>query len=242
MTRPAPSRLLVSALLLVSLETAAQDSAPASAPAPEERRVTASDAARSGGVEEDPLGAVVAPATLPDGSTAVYGFIGAPELGVGFRQGISGFELEARGRLQWFQLSAALELAARRKVYEGGALSLAPSLGLGVVLNSGATYMDDDNFSGVLLRVTPGLVAGYRVADTVMLLGLLDFPVDIGLSKDQARRFQALGGGGVEVYLGSNLSVLAAGQVGLETFREQPGESQTRLGWSTRLGLGARLF
>lgn len=240
MTRPAPSRLLVSALLLVSLETAAQESAPI--PAPEERRVTASDAARSQGGEQDPLGAVVAPATLPDGATAVYGFIGAPELGVGFRQGIAGFELEARGRLQWFQLSAALELAARRRVYERGALSLAPSLGVGVVLNSGATYMDDDNFSGVLLRVSPGLVAGYRVADTVSLLGLVDLPIDIGLSRDKARRFQALGGGGVEVYLGSNLSVLAAGQLGLETFRERVGQGETRLGWSTRLGLGARLF
>jgi hypothetical protein len=240
MTRPASSRLLVSALLLVSLETSAQDSAPV--PAAGEQRVTTSDAARLQQVEEDPLGAVVAPATLPDGSTAVYGFIGAPELGVGFRQGISGFELEARGRFHWFQLSAALELAARRKVYEQGALSLAPSLGLGVVLNSGATYMDDDNYSGVLLRVSPGLVVGYRVADTVTLLGLVDVPVDIGLSKEQARRFQALGGGGVEVYLGSNLSVLLAGQLGLETFRERPGEGHTRLGWGTRLGLGARLF
>jgi hypothetical protein len=238
MTRPALSRLLVSALLVVSLETAAQ----ASVAAPEERPVTAPDAARNPGEEEDPLGAVVAPTTLPDGSTAVYGFIGAPELGVGFRQGIAGFELEARGRLQWFQLSAALELAARRRVYEYGALSLAPSLGLGVVLNSGATYMDKDNFSGVLLRVSPGLVVGYRVADTVSLLGLVDLPVDIGLSRDKARRFQALGGGGVEVYLGSNLSVLAAGQLGLETFRERVGQGETRLGWSTRLGLGARLF
>ncbi len=238
MTRPALSRLLVSALLVVSLETAAQDSVAA----PEERPITAPDAARNPGEEEDPLGAVVAPATLPDGSTAVYGFIGAPELGVGFRQGIAGFELEARGRLQWFQLSAALELATRRRVYEYGALSLAPSLGLGVVLNSGATYMEKDNFSGVLLRVSPGLVVGYRVADTVSLLGLVDLPVDIGLSRDKARRFQALGGGGVEVYLGSNLSVLAAGQLGLETFRERVGQGETRLGWSTRLGLGARLF
>ncbi|WP_164020648.1 hypothetical protein [Pyxidicoccus trucidator] len=232
MTRPAPSRLLVSALLLVSLETAAQEAAP----------VTVPDAVRSEGVDGDPLGAVVAPATLPDGATSVYGFVGAPELGVGFRQGISGFELEARGRLQWFQLSAALELAARRRVYERGALALAPSLGVGVVLNSGATYMDDDNFSGVLLRVSPGLVASYRVADTVALLGLVDLPIDIGLSQDKARRFQALGGGGVEVYLGSNLSVLASGQLGVETFRERVGQGETRLGWSTRLGLGARLF
>jgi hypothetical protein len=240
MTRPAPFRLLVPVLLLVSLEALAQE--PFTVPAAAgEQRVMGGDAVPGGG-EEDRLGAVVAPVTLPAGATALYGFVGAPELGVGFRQGISGFELEARGRLQWFQLAAVLELGARVKVLERGSLSLAPTLGVGVVLNSGATYMDDDNFSGVLLRVTPGLVAGWRLADTVTLLGLVDVPVDIGLSSDEARRFQALGGGGVEVYLGSNLSVLVAGQLGLETFRERPGLGETRLGWSTRLGLGARLF
>lgn len=161
---------------------------------------------------------------------------------MGFRQGISGFELEARARLQWFQLSASLELAVRRKVLEQGILSLAPTLGLGVVLNSGATYMDDRNYSGVLFRVSPGLVAGWRVADTVSVLGLLDVPVDIGLSNGQSRRIQALGGGGVEVYLGSNLSALAAGQLGVESFQERSGESHTRLGYSVRLGLGVRLF
>ncbi|NMO21302.1 hypothetical protein HPC49_40110 [Pyxidicoccus fallax] len=235
MTRFSPSRLLVSALLLVSFQTsAAQEPATVDSG---EQRVMAVEA-----TEEDRLGAVVAPVTLPSGTTALYGFVGAPELGVGFRQGFGGFEMEARGRLNWFQLSAVLELGARLRVLERGPLTLAPTLGLGVVLNSGATYMDELNFSGVLVRVTPGLVAGYRVADTVTLLGLVDLPVDIGLSEDQARRFQALGGGGVEVYLGSNLSVLLAGQLGLETFRERPGAGETRLGWSTRLGLGARLF
>ncbi|MCP3143786.1 hypothetical protein [Pyxidicoccus xibeiensis] len=235
MTRPALSCSLVFTLLLVSFESAAQESVPP-VPVREEQPVTAA------AEDQDRLGAVVAPVTLPDGATALYGYVGAPELGVGFRQGIAGFELEARGRLQWFQLSAALELAARVKVYESGPLALAPTLGAGVVLNSGATYMDDDNFSGVLLRVSPGLVVGYRLADTVSLVGLVDLPIDFGLTRDKARRFQALGGGGVEVYLGSNLSVLAAGQAGLETFRERVGAGETRFGWAARLGLGARLF
>ncbi|MFP2933130.1 hypothetical protein ACLESO_49875 [Pyxidicoccus sp. 3LG] len=238
MRHPTPSCPIAFALLLVSFAAAAQEPAPA-APTPGEQRVTTVEMTPA---DQDPLGAVVAPVTLPDGSTAIYGFVGAPELGVGFRQGIAGFELEARGRFNWFQLSAALELAARRKVYERGAVALAPSLGLGVVLNSGSTYMDDDNFSGVLFRLSPGLIAGYRVADTVTLLGLVDLPFDVGLTTDKARRFQALGGGGVEVYLGSNLSVLAAGQLGVEAFRERVGESQTRLGWNVRLGLGTRLF
>ena len=238
MTRLVPSSVLVSALLLVSFETFAQESA--SAPAPGEQRVMAGEARSDG--EEDRLGAVVAPVVLPAGSTALYGFVGAPELGVGFRQGLGGVELEARGRLNWFQLSAALELGVRLEVLKRGPLSLAPTLGLGVVLNSGSTYMDDDNFSGVLARVSPGLVAGYKVGDTVARLGLVDLPVDVGLTRETGQRLQALGGGGVEVYLGSNLSVLAAGQVGVETFRERFGDRVTRLGWSTRLGLGARLF
>lgn len=241
MMRSRPSLLLVCALLVSS---GAPAQAPAPAATPGEQRVTAGDAASTGpaAAPEDRLGAVLAPATLPDGSTALYGFVGAPELGVGFRQGISGFELEARGRLQWMQLSASFELAVRRKVLEDGPLTLAPVLGVGLVLNSGATYMDEDNFSGVLLRVSPGLVAGWRVADTVSLVGLLDLPFDLGLGRTRQRRIQALGGGGVELYLGDDISALAAGQLGVETFRERPGASEARLGYAVRLGLGVRLF
>ncbi|RKH47233.1 hypothetical protein [Corallococcus sicarius] len=191
---------------------------------------------------EDPLGAVVAPVMLPPGGTALYGYTGAPEVGLGFRQGIGGFEMEARGRFDWFKLSASLEVLGRKEVLRRGALQLAPSLGLGLVLNSGATYMDEDNFSGVLVRILPGLVASYRLGDTVALLGLVDLPIDLGLSGDKQRRFQALGGLGVEVYLGSGLSLLAAGQMGLETFQEREGAGHTRLGFNARVGLGTRLF
>lgn len=237
MTRLASYPVLMSALFLASASAAQPTSA---AQAGEEGRASSLEApARE---EVDRLGAVLVPVTLPDGTTALYGYAGAPEIGVGFRQGISGFELEARARLNWFQLSTALELAARFKVLERGALTLAPTLALGVVLNSGATYMDDDNFSGVLLRLSPGLIAGLRLAETVSLVGLVDLPLDIGLTKSDSRRFQALGGGGVEVYLGNDVSVLLAGQLGVETFRERAGFSDTRLGWSLKAGLGARLF
>lgn len=231
MMRPGPFLLVLALLLCTGSFAQAPDG---------EQRVMAGAGASL--ASEDRLGAVVAPVTLPDGSTSLYGFMGAPELGVGFRQGISGFELEARGRMQWLQLSASFELAVRRKVLEDGPLSLAPVLGLGLVLNSGATYMDEDNFSGVLLRVAPGLVAGWRVADTVMVLGLVDLPLDLGLGRTRQRRFQALGGGGVEFYLGEGISVLAAGQLGVEAYRRRPGEGEARLGYAVRLGLGTRLF
>ncbi|RKI63418.1 hypothetical protein D7X55_20140, partial [Corallococcus sp. AB049A] len=38
--------------------------------------------------QEDPLGSVVAPVMLPAGATALYGYTGAPEVGLGFRQGL----------------------------------------------------------------------------------------------------------------------------------------------------------
>jgi hypothetical protein len=187
-------------------------------------------------------GAVVAPAALPGGSTALYGYAGAPEVGVGFRQGILGFELEARARFNWFQVSGALEVVGRRQVWERGPLALAPTLGLGLVLNSGATYLDEDNFSGVLLRLSPGLVASYGLTETVSAVGLVELPLDLGLSPTGDRRFQALAGGGAEVYVGSDLTLAALGQLGVESFKERGGASDTRLGWAVRAGLGVRLF
>ncbi|QSQ14403.1 hypothetical protein [Myxococcus landrumensis] len=237
MTHFVSRALLASSLLLASTSAAQQ-----AAPAPPEEGVEEIRFAPRSSDDEDRLGAVIAPATLPGRTTALYGYAGAPELGVGFRQGLSQVELEARARFNWFQISAALELVGRLKVYEEGCVSMAPSLGLGVVFNSGSTYMDDQNFSGVLLRMSPGFVVDWRVAETVSILGLVDVPVDIGLSKSESRRVQALGGGGVEVYLGNGMSVLLAGQLGLEAFREREGLSDTRLGWSLKAGLGARLF
>ncbi|MCP3104438.1 hypothetical protein LZ198_36800 [Myxococcus sp. K15C18031901] len=238
MTRPASLASLLPALLFAAPSVAQEPPATAG----ESGAVGTREAGLEPPSSEDRLGAVLAPVTLPDGATSLYGYAGAPELGVGFRQGISGFELEARARMNWFQLSAALELGMRVKVLERGALTMAPTLGLGVVFNSGATYMDDDNFSGVLLRLSPGLITGWRVAETVTVLGLVDVPVDVGLSKSDSRRVQVLGGGGAEVYLGNDLSVLVAGQLGVESFRERQGVSDTRLGWNLRVGLGARLF
>lgn len=192
--------------------------------------------------EELPFGAVVAPAALPDGATALYGYAGAPEVGAGFRQGIVGFELEARARFNWFQVSGVLEVVGRRQVWTRGPLAVAPSLGLGLVLNSGATGLDEDNFSGVLLRLSPGAVASYRLAEPLALVGQVDLPFDLGLSPTGARRFQALAGGGAEVYVGSDLTLSAVGQLGVETFKEQRGVADTRLGWALRVGLGVRLF
>ncbi|XXF80370.1 hypothetical protein P2318_11635 [Myxococcaceae bacterium GXIMD 01537] len=192
--------------------------------------------------EEDEMGAVVAPAAMPDGATSVYGYAGAPEVGAGFRQGIAGFEVEARARFNWFQVSGVLEVVGRREVWTQGPVSLAPTLGLGVVLNSGATYMEDDNTSGVLLRLSAGAVATCRVSETVSTLGLVELPFDLGLSPTGARRFQALAGGGAEAYVGGDLTVSAVGLLGVETFKAAERATDTSLGWAVRVGMGLRLF
>ncbi|MBF5042571.1 hypothetical protein FGE12_09180 [Aggregicoccus sp. 17bor-14] len=192
---------------------------------------------------QEQFGGAVAPAVLPDGGMSWYGFVGAPELAAGVRSGHSLFELEGRARLDYFRISLALEGLVRARVYERGPLSVAPSLGAGLVLDAGATYLDEDNFDAVFARVTPGLVASYRLSETVYALGLVDLPLDLGLSPGGARRFQALGGGGIEAYLGEDVSLLVAGQLGVDALRERPAEDwTTRLGYTLRLGVGFRLF
>ncbi|MBN1203805.1 MAG: hypothetical protein JXB05_02630 [Myxococcaceae bacterium] len=192
--------------------------------------------------EESAFGTVMAPAALPDGASTLYGYVGVPEMGAGFRQGIAGFELEARARLDYFRLSGIFEGGARRAVLREGPATFAPTLSLGLVLNSGTAYLDADNFGGVLLRITPGLVVSWRVGETVAVLGLLELPMDFGLDPTGARRFQALTGGGAEFYLGQGVSLLLAGQLGVENFKAPREDAVTRLGYQVRLGIGSRLF
>lgn len=188
------------------------------------------------------FGAVVAPVVMPEGVTALYGYVGVPEMGLGFRQGLEGFEIEARARLDYFRLAGIFDATLRRQVLERGGLSLAPTLGLGLVLNSGSEYLDEDNYPGVLLRIAPGAVAGWRVAETVTVLGLVDLPLDLGLSPSGTRRFQALAGPGTEIYLAQGVTLLVAGQLGVESFKQPREDAITRLGYQVKLGIGARLF
>lgn len=192
--------------------------------------------------EEFSFGTMVAPAALPDGASALYGYVGVPEMGAGYRQGIFGFEFEGQARLDYFRLAGIFEVAARRAVVKEGPAMFAPRLGLGLVLNSGSTYLDADNFKGALLRIAPGLVVSWNVAETVAVVGLLDVPIDVGVSPSGERRIQALTGGGTEIYLGSGITLLTAGQIGVEHFKAPLKDSVTRLGYQVTLGIGTRLF
>ena len=191
--------------------------------------------------KQETFGAVVAPTTLPAGANAVYGFVGVPEVGAGYRQGFGGYELEGRARLNYLQLSLAAEVLGRYAVPRTGPLELAPFLGLGIVGNTGSTYFDTYNFSYVGLRVLAGLVAGYRVSDTLRVLGEFDVPFDLPVGQGGAR-LAPVAGGGAELYLANDFSVLALGQLGVDVAKLPNGSTVTRLGYAVRLGLGFRIF
>jgi hypothetical protein len=188
------------------------------------------------------FGAVMAPAALPDGATALSGWVGVPEVGVAFRQGIGGWEIGARGRFDYLRLAVTAEGVARRRLWTNGTLSVAPELSLGVTGNTGSRYFDEQNLQGWFLRVDPGVVASWRVAETVSVVGLVEVPYDLGLSPTGTWRMKPLAGGGAEIYLGEDLSLVAVGELGVDMFKELRGVTQTRLGYGVRLGLGVRLF
>src|SRR5687767_5660876 len=75
------------------------------------------------------FGALAAPAFLPPGSTAAYGFIGVPEVGAGFRQGLDGIELDARAKLDWMALSLSAEVLGRFPAWKSDVLHLSPVIG-----------------------------------------------------------------------------------------------------------------
>ena len=219
--------------VLVPLVAVARETQPTQPEATETARLEA---------KRESFGAVVAPAAMPDGATAVAGWVGVPEVGVTYRQGIEGWEVGVKARFDYLRLAVTGEAVARRQVWTNGAWSVAPELGLGVTGDTGSRYFDEKNFAGLFLRVNPGLVATWRVAETVAVVGLVEAPIDLGLNPSGTWRFKPMGGGGAEIYLGEDLSVLAVGELGVDMFKELRGVPRTRLGYGVRLGLGVRLF
>lgn len=213
------------AVFLVSATGAAQSS-----PAPESRERVAI------------FGALFAPAALPSGSTAAYGYAGAPGIGAGFRQGLGPIELEARAEFDYFAVAGALEVAARIPVTAAGAYHVAPTLGAGVVFNSGAQWLDPHNFAYTAVRLSPAIKLSRQVAETASVLGEMTLPVDIPLSRDGGYRFQPLVGGGGEIYIGQDISAGALVQVGANVIKAPLDPLQTRFAFAVRVGIGYRFF
>jgi len=192
--------------------------------------------------KKESFGAVVGPASLPAGATAAYAFIGLPEVGAGFRQGLWVAEWEARARIDYLTLTATAELIGKYALYHWGRLDYGPFLGVGATLSSGSRYFDPATFGFVGLRLLGGAALTYRVIDTLQILARLDVPFDWAIGAGGGGRLRALGGGGVELYLSDDITATALGQIGMDWIKEPLGVTVGRLGYALVLGVGIRLF
>lgn len=189
------------------------------------------------------VGAVMAPAALPAGALAVYGILGAPEVGGGYRQGFPGVELEARALFNYLELSGVLEAGVRVGVFKNAAetLAIAPAAAIGLKLNSGAKYYDTANFGYAGLRLRGAVNVTYKLSDTIVGLGVVDVPWVIALGKAGFQLTPTVGVG-AEFHLGERLSLAASLHGGFDTIKEPMGVTQWRAAWAIHLGVGYRLF
>ena len=202
----------------------------------------ATGAAQSTSTSGTRFGAVVAPAALSAASTAAYVFAGAPEIGAGFRQGLSGLELDVRVGFDYFAVAGALELSGRIPLAAAAPYQVAPALGVGMVFNSGAQWLDRDNFAYNGVRVSPALRIGRQLGETAAVLGELTLPVDVPVSQEGGYRFRPLLGAGGEVYLGQQISAGLMAQVGADVLKAPLVALRTRFAFAVRLGIGYRFF
>ena len=191
---------------------------------------------------ERPFGAALAPAMLPSGSTAVWGFTGAPAIGVGFRQGLGSLELDAQAGFDYFDATLSGALDARFRVFASDGFELAPFAGLGFAWDPGATYANADNFFYSAVRLHFGVVASWALTERLAAIGTAELAWDVFTHPTPGYRVEPLAGGGLEVGIASGVSVLALGELGVD-LRKRPGaDVQSRLGYAVRVGLGFRLF
>jgi hypothetical protein len=212
--------------------TTSASPAPTPAPVPE---------ARAASSRSQAVGAVETPAALPGGSTALYAFIGAPELGLGFRQGFDLAELEARVTFDWVQLAGVAEIGGRMAVFKSGGLVLAPGVFLGLKVDSGARYFDVANFAYLGLRPRLDFSMSYQVAETVQLLSKVEIPWAIATNVI-GTQFTPTLAVGAEFHVGGPFSLLASALGGVDVTKEPLGVPQVRPAWGLRLGLGYRMF
>lgn len=186
-------------------------------------------------------GGVLAPAKLPGGTIAMYGLVGAPELGAGYRQGFDAVELEGRVLFNVFQLAALLEGALKFEAFSSGRLQVAPVVAAGLTFNSGSTYFDRQNFAAVSLRPRVGAVLSWRFTDLVSGLAQLEVPWAIALTV-QGHQVTPTATLGAEFHVGGDLSLLVAGTLGVDVIAPPGLDAVARPAWGLRLGLGHRVF
>ena len=188
------------------------------------------------------IGAAVGPAVLPAGATAVYGYVGLPELATGFRQGFGRFELEVRTRVDYFRLSFAVEGVGKLLVMHSGGLEVAPYLGVGALANSGLMYLDPLNYPFLGVRLFAGGVVSLKLGESAQALGLLEVPFNLPIRSGGPFRVQPLIGAGIELALSEEFTGLLLGRIGADVIRPPNADAVARFGYEIRIGFGYRIF
>lgn len=188
------------------------------------------------------FGAVLGPSALPVGALAAYAYAGLPEVGAGFRQGLTGFEWEARARFNYLTLSLAAEGVLKWPLLRTASFDLAPFAGAGLTASSGIRYFDPSTFPYVGARFLAGAAASYKASETIRLLAFLEVPYDSPFATGGGGKLVPLAGGGAEIFLSDEVSALVLGQAGLDWVKEPLGVPVARVGYAIRLGMGWRMF
>lgn len=202
--------------------------------------VAASDVARPDDAERLP-GAVIAPAVLPPGASAANVMLGAPAVGASYRHGLSHFELEGRFGLDYFQLQFSLEAFARVKLFQRGIDDAAATVGLGLVANTGARYLNPVNAAYIGLRPSVGAIIGLRFSELVTGLWTVDFPGTIPFS-GLGGRVSPTTGLGAEIHLGGSFSLALMAGLGVDVQKPPLGVVVVTPAWFARMGVGYRFF
>jgi hypothetical protein len=190
---------------------------------------------------EPDLGGVLAPAALGPGTVALYGLVGAPEQSVGYRQGFSILELEARVGFDVVQAAAVLEAGLKVPVLRSGRWLVAVGGLLGLKLDSGARHADPFNFGALSLQPRALATASLEVSGGVSLLARLEVPLAIALTSP-GLEFRPLVSAGAEFRMGRELSLLLLGQGGLDVVHTPAGLVAARGAWGLQVGVGYRVF
>jgi hypothetical protein len=179
---------------------------------------------------------------LPAGSTSLYGFVGAPELGTGFRQGLGSVEFQAEATVNYLDLGLAAVGRVRFLAIDKPRWQLAPFAGLGIAWDSGSTYYDADNFQHTALRMDLGAVATRPVGETLSLLAQAEVTWDLFTTPVGGHRVQPLLGVGAEVALGGQISVFGLASVGVDWRKAPDAPLDTEVGYGLRFGFAVRMF
>jgi hypothetical protein len=187
------------------------------------------------------MGAIQSPPALPPSATAMYFYLGAPEVAVGYRQGVSRFEFEVKGAFNVFELSGLAEGGFKFRLGNTDRYCLSGGVALGLKGSSGNRYFDAANFAYVALRPRLSATVAALFSPTVVGLATLDIPWAVALNVSGYHTTPTVGLG-AEIHLGQNISFLIAANGGLDVIREPLGQPQARPAWGMKLGIGYRIF